>query len=99
MIMERSKGIRSRTRGKLKKKARQRGLPTLSRILQEFENGQFVHIDIEPSIHKGMPHPKFQGLTAVVKEKRGSSYVLEIRDGSKKKTIIARPEHLQPQRG
>jgi large subunit ribosomal protein L21e len=97
--MERSKGIRSKTRGKLKKKPRQRGLPALSRILQEFESGQYVHIDIEPSIHRGMPHPKFQGKTALVKEKRGSSYVLEIKDGSKRKTIIARPEHLQPQRG
>ncbi|KYK34507.1 MAG: 50S ribosomal protein L21e [Theionarchaea archaeon] len=97
--MERSKGIRSKTRGKMKKKPRQRGLPSLSRILQEFDEGQFVHIDIEPSIHKGMPHPKFQGKTAVVKEKRGSSYVLEIKEGSKRKTIIARPEHLRPQRG
>ncbi len=95
--MERSKGSRSKTRYKMKKKPRQRGLPPLSRILQEFENGQFVHIDIEPSIHKGMPHPKFQGKTATVKEKRGNSYVLDIRDGSKHKTIIARPEHLKPQ--
>jgi large subunit ribosomal protein L21e len=69
----------------------------LSRILQEFEVGQFVHIDIEPSIHKGMPHPKFQGRTAQVTEKRGSSYVLKIREGSKYKTVIVRPEHLQPQ--
>lgn len=83
----------------MKKKPRQRGLLSLSRILQEFDEGQFVHIDIEPSIHKGMPHPKFQGKTAVVKEKRGSSYVLEIKEGSKRKTIIARPEHLRPQRG
>ncbi|MBU7023374.1 MAG: 50S ribosomal protein L21e [Theionarchaea archaeon] len=97
--MERSKGIRSRTRHKLKKKPRERGLPSLSRILQEFECGQYVHIDIEPSIHRGMPHPRFQGRTAVVKEKRGSSYVLEIREGSKHKTIIARPEHLRPQEG
>lgn len=71
----------------------------MSRILQEFECGQYVHIDIEPSIHKGMPHPRFQGRTAVVKEKRGSSYVLEIREGSKHKMIIARPEHLRPQEG
>jgi large subunit ribosomal protein L21e len=97
--MERSKGTRSRTRGKLRKNPRKRGLPPLSRILQEFECGQFVHIDIEPSIHKGMPHPKYQGHTALVKEKRGRAYVLEISDGSKRKTIIARPEHLRPQRG
>jgi large subunit ribosomal protein L21e len=83
----------------MKKKPRERGLPPLSRILQEFESGQFVHIDIEPSIHKGMPHPRFQGKTARVKEKRGSSYVLEVKEGSKHKTIIARPEHLRPQRG
>ena len=83
----------------MKKKPRQRGLPSLSRILQEFESGQVVHIDIEPSIHKGMPHPRFQGRTALVKGKRGSSYILEIKDGSKYKTLIARPEHLRPQEG
>lgn len=83
----------------MKKKPRHRGLPTLSRILQEFDSGQFVHIDIEPSIHKGMPHPKFQGRTALVKEKRGNSYILEIKEGSKRKIIICRPEHLRPQRG
>lgn len=95
--MERSKGARSKSRYKMRKKSRERGLPPLSRILQVFETGSFVHIDIEPSIHKGMPHPKFQGKTAMVKEKRGNSYVLEITDGSKHKTIIARPEHLKPQ--
>ncbi len=81
----------------MRKRPRKRGLLPLSRILQEFDKGQYVHIDIEPSVHKGMPHPKFQGKTALVKEKRGSSYVLEIKDGSKHKTIIARPEHLRPQ--
>lgn len=97
--MERSKGSRSKTRRKMRKKPRQRGLLALSRILQEFDSGQFVHIDIEPSVHHGMPHPKFQGRTALVKEKRGRSYVLEIKDGSKRKIIIARPEHLRPQGG
>jgi len=81
----------------MRKRPRKRGLLPLSRILQEFDKGQYVHIDIEPSVHKGMPHPKFQGKTALVKEKRGSSYVLDIKDGSKHKTIIARPEHLRPQ--
>ncbi|MBU7009461.1 MAG: 50S ribosomal protein L21e [Theionarchaea archaeon] len=95
--MERSKGTRSKTRHKMRKRPRKRGLLPLSRILQEFDKGQYVHIDIEPSVHKGMPHPKFQGKTALVKEKRGSSYVLDIKDGSKHKTIIARPEHLRPQ--
>ncbi|MGD2250036.1 MAG: 50S ribosomal protein L21e [Candidatus Methanofastidiosia archaeon] len=97
--MERSKGTRSGTRRKMRKSPRQRGLPPLSRILQTFEVGQHVHIDIEPSIHRGMPHPRFQGRTGTVKEIRGSSYVLEVKDGSKYKTIIARPEHLRPQGG
>ncbi|MFQ5891282.1 MAG: 50S ribosomal protein L21e [Candidatus Methanofastidiosia archaeon] len=97
--MERSKGFRSKTRGKLKKRARARGMISLSRILSDFKVGERVSVVIEPSIHKGMPHPKFQGLTGKVLEKRGNSYLIEIRDGGKLKRVISRPEHLKGQRG
>jgi len=53
-------------------------------------------IAIESSLEKGMPHIKFQGKIGVVMEKRGRSYVVKIQDGSKTKTVTARPEHLRP---
>ncbi|MFQ6087976.1 MAG: 50S ribosomal protein L21e [Candidatus Methanofastidiosia archaeon] len=97
--MERSKGFRSKTRGKLRKRTRARGMISLSRILSDFKVGERVSIVIEPSIHKGMPHPKFHGLTGKVLERRGNSYLVEIRDGGKLKRVISRPEHLKGQRG
>jgi large subunit ribosomal protein L21e len=97
--MERSKGFRTKTRDKLKKETRRRGIIPPTRILQSYEAGQKVHIVLEPSIHDGMPHPRYHGLTGTVLGKRGASYMLEIRDGDKKKTIISRPEHLRAQKG
>jgi len=94
--MRHSKGFRSGSRQVLRKKPRQRGMFSLSRILYEYEIGEKVVIDIEPSVHKGMPHPRFNGKTGVVIEKRGRAYIIEIRDGNKKKAIIARPEHIKP---
>jgi large subunit ribosomal protein L21e len=92
--MKRSHGPRVGTRKKLQKKPRDRGLTQITKALQTFEQGDRAVIKIDPSIHKGMPYQRFQGLMGVVKERRGDAYVLEIKDGNKPKTIISRPEHL-----
>jgi len=67
----------------------------ISRSLQTYELGDKVIISIESSLQKGMPHIKFQGKIGIVAEKRGRSYVVEIQDGDKTKTLTARPEHLK----
>jgi len=89
-----SHGFRSKSRKKLRKKIRERGIK-ICRALQTFEIGDRVHIDIDPSVHKGMPHPRFQGRTGVVVGKRGRAYLVRISDGDSYKTLIVRPEHLQ----
>lgn len=93
--MERSKGFRSRTRHKLRKTPRERGKVPITRFLQQFEVGEKVCIDIEPSVHKGMPHPRFHGRVGEVVGKRGRAYIVKVRDGDKKKLIIALPVHLK----
>ncbi len=97
--MRRSKGSRTGTRQKLLKKNREKGVLSVSRIIQKFEIGDRVHIDIDPSIQKGQPHPRFHGKTGRVVEKRGRSYLVEVMDGNAKKILISRPVHLRPQRG
>jgi len=92
-----SHGIRFRSGRKLRKRVREKGI-RIRKFLQEFEVGQSVHISIESSSHKGMPHPRFQGKTGQVIGKRGRAYLVRIRDGGKYKTIISTPEHLIPQR-
>ena len=96
--MERSRGFKSRTRKKLTKKARERGVLPVTKLVQTFETGDRVHIVIEPSIQKGQPHPKFHGKTGIIVEKRGRSYLVEIKDKNAKKTLISKPVHIKKQR-
>ena len=60
--MTNSHGERRCTRYKLQKTVRERGISPVSKAIQEFEDGQMVHIGIDPSVQKGMPNPKFQAL-------------------------------------
>jgi large subunit ribosomal protein L21e len=94
-LVKRSKGIRSKSRQILRKKPRNRGINSITRALQEFEKGESVSIVIDPSVHKGMPHIRFQGCTGKIEGKQGDSYIVGIYDGKKHKTLIARPDHLR----
>jgi large subunit ribosomal protein L21e len=79
----------------LRKKPRERGIHSITRALQQFEEGDFVSIVIDPSVHRGMPHIRFQGHTGKVEGKQGESYLVGINDGKKHKTLIIRSEHLR----
>jgi len=54
-----------------------------------------VNIVLDPSIHRGMPHPRFHGKTGTVVGNQGRSFVVKVRDGNKMKTVVSRPEHLR----
>jgi len=94
-LVKRSKGIRSKSRHILRKKPRDRGINSITRALQEFEEGESVNIVIDSSIHKGMPHIRFQGYTGKIEGKQGDSYLVGINDGKKHKTLIVKPDHLR----
>lgn len=96
-MVERSRGSRSKTRQKFRKHAREKGLPRIRRVTQKFDRGDIVHVKIDPSVHRGMPHSRFHGFTGVVSGERGRAYLVKVKDGGKEKTIIASPEHLMPQ--
>jgi len=96
--MPRSHGERRKTRYKLKKNIRERGISPVSHAVRSFELGQMVHIDLDPSVHRGMPNPKFHGKTGKILGQRGHAYLLQVTDGNALKTIIARPQHLKAQK-
>ncbi|NYT02313.1 MAG: 50S ribosomal protein L21e [Methanosarcinales archaeon] len=96
--MAKSHGIHRKSRDKLSKSVRARGISPVIRAIQDFEVGSRVHIIIDPSIHKGMPHPRYHGTTAKVLGKRGRAYLLDVTDGNASKTVIAFPEHLMAQK-
>ena len=92
--MKQSKGLRFSTRRKLSKNAWEKF--TITPFLQEFKPDERVIVKIDPYSQKGMPHHRFKGLIGVVKEKRGDSFVLDVKIGNATKTVISRPEHLRP---
>jgi large subunit ribosomal protein L21e len=96
-MVRRSKGIRSKTRKVLRKRPRQKGLPPVTRVLQTFEEGEKASIIIDPSIHKGQPHRRFYGSTGTIVGKQGRAFLVEVKTGNKKKTLIVGPEHLRKQ--
>lgn len=95
--MKRSRGFKSKTRHKLSKKVREKGVLRLSNMLQKLSLGDRAYIVLDPSLQKGQPHPRFHGKIGTVVEKRGHSYVLEIMDGNAKKRVISGPAHLHKQ--
>jgi len=94
-MVKRSKGFRSKTRHKLRKHPRERGLSPITRAFQSFEEGEHVNIVIDPSIHKGQPHPRFHGLTGIIIGIQGDAYLLNVNVGNSEKKLIIKPEHLR----
>jgi large subunit ribosomal protein L21e len=92
-MAQKTKGSRNKSRKKLSKHIRDK--ETISNHLKEFDQGEQVRIELDSSIHKGLPHPRFHGKTGRIKEQRGSSYIVEIQDRSKTKEIPVYPAHLQ----
>jgi large subunit ribosomal protein L21e len=94
-LMKRSKGYRSNTRSLFRKKPREKGKISISKLLQTYNEGDKVCIKIDSSVHKGMPHMHYYGRTGVIREKRGRSYVVAVFTGRKTATVLVRPEHLE----
>ncbi|MEM2739749.1 MAG: 50S ribosomal protein L21e [Candidatus Bathyarchaeia archaeon] len=95
--MPNSRGYKSRTRKVLRKRADEKYLSLrITPLLYRYKPGDRVVIDIDPSVHKGMPHRRYQGRIAVVSGMKGRAYILEVKVGDKVRQIIARPEHIHP---
>jgi large subunit ribosomal protein L21e len=91
MSSKKAKGKRAKTRDKLK---RRRPKPTVNALLKELKESASVEIKIDSSIHAGIPHHRFHGRTGKVKKKQGSSYLVEVSDGNKTKTVLVGAAHL-----
>jgi large subunit ribosomal protein L21e len=95
--MPNSNGPLQGTRNKLKNEPRESGTSPPQRAVQEFEDGDSVHLKIDPSVSDGRYNPRFDGHTGVVVGKQGAAYKVEINDGGKDKTIIVKAAHLTRQ--
>lgn len=71
----------------------------LSRLLEEYEPGDRVVIDINPSQQKGIPHRRYQGRVGIVKEVRRRSLIVGINlSPRKEKVLMVRLDHVVPLR-
>jgi large subunit ribosomal protein L21e len=93
--MAKSKGIRRKSRSALTKKVREKGRLPLSRLLTKYEEGDKVVINVDPGVHKAMPHKRFQGKVATIVGKRGKAYIMEIPQRKTVKTIITTAHHIR----
>jgi large subunit ribosomal protein L21e len=88
-------GLQRKTRDKLSKNPRQKGKISLRKYFQKLSTGDRVVLKIEPSIHKGIYHPRFHGKAGVIKGMQGNCYEVVINDGGKEKVLIVHPVHLR----
>lgn len=95
--MPNSKGPRQGTRHKLQNSPRERGTSPPQRAVQEYEDGQTVHLSIDPSVPDGRFHPRFNGHTGEITGRQGAAYKVQIDDRGAEKTIITIPAHLRSQ--
>lgn len=95
--MPNSSGPRRGTRHKLQNDPRDRGTSPPQPAVASFEEGERVHLSIDPSVPDGRYHPRFDGRTGVVEGTQGEAYRVRITDGGAEKTVIALPPHLSSQ--
>jgi large subunit ribosomal protein L21e len=95
--MPNSNGPLQGTRNKLKNDPRDRGMSPPQRAVQQFEEGDSVHLAIDPSVNEGRFHPRFNGHTGTVVGQQGTAYQVSITDGDTEKTLVAKPAHLREQ--
>jgi len=90
MPNKKAKGKRAKQRDKMKRKER----PTVNKLLQEIENGAIVKIKINSSVHSGLPHFRYQGLTGKVSGRKGKAYLVDVKLGNQPRELIIHPAHL-----
>ncbi|MFB6304880.1 MAG: 50S ribosomal protein L21e [Haloferacaceae archaeon] len=95
--MPSSNGPLKGTRGKLSNDPRDRGTSPPQRAIQDYDEGQKVHLALDPSTPDGRFHPRFNGHTGTVVGKQGRAFKVEIVDGGKPKTLIVKAAHLRAQ--
>jgi large subunit ribosomal protein L21e len=95
-MVKRSHGYRVGSRKLMTKKTRQRGMPSLGKLLQTYNEGDRVDIIIDSAIHGGQPHRRYHGRVGIILGRRGRSYEVTTTLGKKTKLLIIRPEHLRP---
>ncbi len=81
---------------KQKKATREKGKRNLTKMFQKLEIGDTICLGRDVASMGGESFPRrMEGRTGVVEGKRGSAYVVGVKDLNAKKTFIVKPIHLK----
>jgi len=89
-MVKRSKGILSKRTRKTKRKKK----TTVTETVRKFKVGDKV-VFKPTATTRGRPHLRYKNRHGIIREQRGTSYVVEIKDGGKTKQLISRAIHLE----
>ncbi|MFC7072967.1 50S ribosomal protein L21e [Halovenus rubra] len=92
--MPNSNGPQQGTRHKLQNDARSRGTSPPEQTVEKFDDGDKVHLSLDPSVQDGRFHPRFNGEVGTVVGEQGEAYQVEITDDTTKKKLITLPAHI-----
>ncbi|HIH16813.1 MAG TPA: 50S ribosomal protein L21e [Candidatus Diapherotrites archaeon] len=92
MASKKARGVNAKTRNLKRGKGSK---VSVNKLLLEIPAGAHVQVNIDSSIHSGMPHRRFQGKTGVVTGKRGRAYLMEVLQGNQSCKLIVNSAHLR----
>ncbi len=93
MANKKAKGKRARTRRKFKRPVGSK--TTVNEILKPISLNDTVQININSSMHGGLPHSRTKGKAGLVIGFQGDCPIVQIKDGNKSKKIITQKVHLK----
>ena len=91
MACKKARGKRGKTRRKLKGK---NSRLSIAALLKKPVKESRVRININSSVHSGMPSARYQGAIGIVKSVEKNSVRVVIGRAGKEKTLIVHPAHL-----
>ena len=92
--MPHSKGFRFKSR-KVTTKKSDSGFSKRLISLKKLSKNDKIAIKIDPTIHKSMPHRRYQGNISKFIGWRGRALVVKTYNGNKPVTLIVRPDHVK----
>jgi len=95
MTRHKHRGVGYHTRDLRRKKKSQKGMPNVNTMLQNFDEGDEVHVIWNSSITSAAPFRRFVGKTGKVMRKQGSCYIVKIKDMRAAKELILHPAHMK----
>ena len=89
-------GLHKRSRKRLRLDVSERGKIDIKKALQLFEVGDKVVVDPDSRVQKNLPQRSFFGSVAVVLQKKGKAYTVEVKQqGKSPKKIDLLPVHMK----